>query len=59
MNMAFYILLLLAVVALWFMLPVIFKPVGGFILRIFQEAKETMFPEEKNIDNEKELKDNE
>lgn len=46
-------------VALWFLLPVIFRPVGGFILRIFQEVKETMFPEEKNIDNEKGLKDNE
>ena len=40
MNIAFYILVFLAAVALWFLLSFLFKPIGRFLTGIFKDAKD-------------------
>lgn len=39
MNVVFWFLVLLALVALWFLLSGWFKPIGRFILKLFNGAK--------------------
>lgn len=38
MNIAFYIILVFLLVALWFMLSFIFPVIGKFLLRIFKDT---------------------
>ena len=40
MNIAFYILIILAAVALWFILSFLFKQIGKFLTRIFKDTKD-------------------
>lgn len=51
MNPVFIILVLLAAVALWFLLSFLFRPLGSLILRIWQDAVDEI---SKNEDEEKE-----
>ena len=46
MNIAFYILVIIAAVALWFLLSFLFKPLGKFLTRIFNDAKDIMEEQE-------------
>lgn len=40
MNLAFYIIVILLAVALWFLCSFLFKPIGKFLTRIFNDTKE-------------------
>lgn len=40
MNLAFIVLVILALVALWFLLSFAFKPVGSFFYRLWKDAKD-------------------
>lgn len=55
MNPVFVILVLAAAVLLWFLLVFIFKPIGGFLLKLWKNAIDTMNEKE----NEKERKEDE
>ena len=50
MNPAFILIVLLAVVALWFLLSFAFKPLGKFFYRIWKDAKDAI-NEEDNAEN--------
>ena len=52
MNIAFALLVLVGIIALWFFLAFLFKPLGGFLYRIFDDTKSIM------NETEKEKKDN-
>jgi len=54
MNPALVILVILAVIILWFLLSFLYKPIGEFILRIF---KHTMDDINENDKEKKEGKD--
>lgn len=47
LNVVFYILLLLAVVFLWFLLAFLFKPIGKFFYRLWKDAVDEMSSEKK------------
>jgi hypothetical protein len=47
MNIVFYLLLFAAVVMLWFILAFMFKPIGKFFSRLWEDAKREMKSEEK------------
>lgn len=49
---AFYILVILAVILLWFLLSFIFKPLGKLGYRLWKDAKDAMTEEDKNDDKE-------
>ena len=53
MNIVFYIIVLLALVLIWFLIAFAFKPIGGFLVKLFQSVKNTMLDKE---NNEKEQK---
>lgn len=40
MNPVFWLLVILALVALWFLLSCCFKPIGDFFMSIFRKTKE-------------------
>ena len=42
MNVVFWLLVILAVVFTWFMLSFLFKPIGRYVIRLFEDAKENM-----------------
>lgn len=44
-NVVFYLLVVAAVVFLWFTLTFMFKPIGKFLLRLWNDAKEEMTEE--------------
>ena len=48
MNPAFVILVMLATVALWFLLSFVFYPLGKFIYRIGKDAVDEINREEEN-----------
>ena len=50
MNFVFYLLIIVAVVALWFLLAFLFKPVGKFFNKLNEDVKDAMElnEEEKN-----------
>ena len=50
-NLAFYLLLFIAVVLLWFALAFLFKPIGNFFSRLWEDAKREMKSEEKENKN--------
>ena len=51
MNPVFIFLVLLGAIALWFMLSWAFKPIGTFLTRIFNDAKDEIIKDESE-DNE-------
>lgn len=53
MNPAFILIVLIALVALWFLLSFAFRPLGKFIYRIWKDADDAM-----NKEDEEENKDN-
>jgi len=44
---AFYILLILGIIVLWFLLAFLFYPLGRFIYRIWKDAKDNMEKDDK------------
>lgn len=42
MNPVFYLLIISVVVFLWFVLAFLFKPIGRFFFRLWEDAKEAM-----------------
>ena len=50
-NIAFYLLLLIAIVLLWFALAFLFKPIGKFFSGLWEDVKREMNLEDE--DNEK------
>ena len=42
MNIAFYVLVIIALVAVWFGLTCIFKPLGKYLYKIYKDTKDTM-----------------
>ena len=52
MNIIFWLLVIVALVLVWFCLSFAFKGIGGFALKLYNDAKETMNEEKENPDNE-------
>lgn len=52
MNVVFWLGVIAALVFLWFCLSFAFRGVGGFVLRLFKDVKETMKEEKENSENE-------
>lgn len=48
MNIVFYLLIIVAVVFLWFVLAFLFKPLGKFFCRLWNDVKEEMKCEEES-----------
>lgn len=59
MNPAFAILIIVGLVALWFLLSWLYKPLGKFIYRIGKDAVDAMTEEETNDVKENEKGDKE
>lgn len=57
MNITFYLLVIITLVALWFTLTSIFKPIGNYLYRVFNDTRDVMTEEDK--ENNKEEKENE
>ena len=47
-NIVFYLLIIIAVVFLWFILAFLFKPLGKFFSRLLEDVKREMELEEKD-----------
>lgn len=47
MNPVFFILVILAVILLWFLLSFVFRPFGMFLYRIWKDALDEMNKEDK------------
>lgn len=58
MNPALFLIVFIALIALWFLLSFVFRPLGRFIYRIYKDAIDEMNKEENNNKN-KEDKENE
>lgn len=55
MNIVFYLLIVIALVILWFALTCIFKPFGKCLYRIYKDTKDVMTECDKaDIEEEKE-----
>lgn len=50
MNIVFYLMVVMAIIALWFLLAFVFKPFGNFLYRLFEDAVNAM--EDKKEDME-------
>lgn len=46
MNIAFYLLTVIAIIAFWFLLAFVFKPVGKFLYKVFKDAMNAMEDED-------------
>ncbi len=46
MNIAFYLMVVMAIIAFWFLLAFVFKPVGKFLYKIFKDAEDAMKDED-------------
>ena len=53
MNPAFYIIVIIICVAVWFLASSLYKPIGRFIGAIGKDAMDTMKDEEENESEEK------
>lgn len=42
MNIVFYLILWVLAIFLWFILAFIFKPIGRFFIRLWEDAKKEM-----------------
>ena len=47
MNIVFYLLIIIALVALWFALTGMFKPFGKYLYSLYKDAKDVMIEEDK------------
>lgn len=47
MNPAFLVIAVLILVALWFLLSALYKPIGMFLYRIFDDSRSEMKEEER------------
>jgi hypothetical protein len=54
MNVVFWLLIIIALVAFWFMACILFKPLGSFISKIFNDAVECLDIEETKNEGENE-----
>lgn len=54
MNPVFYLLIILGAVALWFFLTFVFKPLGKFFIRLYDDAVDVMSEEDEVKMNKKE-----
>jgi hypothetical protein len=55
MNIVFYLLVIIALVALWFTLTFAFKPFGRYLYRVYKDTKDVMTECDKaDIEKEKE-----
>lgn len=52
MNPVFWLFVVLVLIAVWFGLTVIFKPLGGFLARILNDTLETINEEDEEKENE-------
>ena len=52
MNIVFYLLVIIALVALWFALTSIFQPFGKYLYRLYKDTKDVMT--EEDIEKEEE-----
>ena len=59
MNPAFYIIVIIICVAVWFLASSLYKPIGRFIGTIGKDAMDTMKDEEENESEEKADENNE
>ena len=41
-NIVFYFLVIVAIIFLWFALAFLFKPIGKFFIRLYEDAKKEM-----------------
>jgi hypothetical protein len=46
LNVVFWLLIILALVAVWFMACILFKPLGSFLSKIFNDAVECLNTED-------------
>lgn len=53
MNIVFWLLVIAALILIWFCLSFAFKGIGGFALKLFNDAKETINEEKENPNNER------
>ena len=56
MNVVFWLLIIMALIAFWFMACILFKPLGSFLSKIFNDAVECLDIEDTNTkegENEK------
>lgn len=56
MNIVFWFLVILALVAFWFAACSLYKPIGDFLLEIFADSKDGMEDSDQNIEDEEENK---
>lgn len=59
MNIVFYLLIVIALVALWFALTCIFKPFGKYLYGVYKDTKDVMTEEDEDKDKVEEEKENE
>ena len=53
MNIVFYLIIVIALVALWFTLTSIFKPFGKYLYGVYRDTKDVMTEEDQEtIDTE-------
>lgn len=59
MNIVFWLIVVIVLVLIWFCLSFAFKGVGGFGMRLYNDAKKEISEEEteKKSDEEKEVKE--
>ena len=50
MNPTFWFLIILIAVALWFALSILFKPMGKFVTKIFNDSKDIINDEEEKTE---------
>ncbi len=48
---AFYLLVFIGVVAVWFLLSFAYKPIGRLFYRIWKDSRDAMMEENKNKEN--------
>lgn len=52
MNIVFWLLVILAAIAFWFMAAFLFYPLGRFLYRLWKDATDELSKEEKEKENE-------
>jgi F0F1-type ATP synthase membrane subunit b/b' len=50
-NPVFYLFVVVAIIFLWFALAFLFKPIGRFFIRLWEDVKREMNSEEKENKN--------
>ena len=53
MNPVFWLLVILAAVAVWFFVSMLFKPLGTYLFRIWKDAMKNLEIEEENEEETK------